>query len=312
VHTKSFPLFFFLLLLTACTSSVNHWKQAQLEWAQKDYLGAIIELNTCLRNKQESDSIYLLRARCYQQIQNDSFAANDYHKALQLNPRLGEAKLELGRLQLRANDTTSACKAFRELLHSQPARITSDAWIELGRNAYFSDQFPRAIVSMNKAVQSDSSNHMAWYYRGLLYSRFFTPEGETRPAYYPFLDMPRAIHDFSESIRLQSDFADAWYQRAMVHFNQFDQAQGMRDINEAIRLEPHYSYYYSARAHQLLVAGKDQAALNDYNQAISLNAQDPEAYLGRAEVFIKLGKKEPALADRVKASQLDKRLMIGQ
>lgn len=304
MHTKSFPLFSFLLLLTACSSSVNHWKQAQVEWEQKDYLGAIIELNTCLRDKQESDSIYLLRARCYQQIQNDSFAANDFHKALEINPHLGEAKLELGRLQLRANDTTAACKAFRELLHSQPARITSDAWIELGRNAYFSDQFPRAIVSMNKAVQTDSSNHMAWYYRGLLYSRFFTPEGETRPAYYPFLDMPLAIHDFSECIRLQPDFADAWYQRAMVHFNQFNHVQGMRDINEAIHLEPHYSYYYSARAHQFFVAGNTQSALNDYASAISYNALDPETFIGRAEVWEKMGQKEKAKSDRMAAAKI--------
>jgi tetratricopeptide (TPR) repeat protein len=290
--------------LAACQSDVNHWKSAQTEWEQKDYLGAIIELNTCISRNQQSDSIFLLRARCYQKIQNDSQAMGDFKQALLLNPKCDDARLDLARLQIIYNDTTNAGISLRQLIQSNTSRIRSDAWIETGRMQYFSNQFPLAIYSLNQAVKADSSNHMAWYYRGLLFSRFFTPEGEIGVANYPFLNFPAAISDFGQCIRIKPDFADAWYQRAVVYFNQFDEQRGMPDINQAIRLEPKYSYYYSARAHQHSVSGRLQDALNDYNSSVTLNALDPEALLGRAEVWEKLSQKSNAEKDRQAAAMV--------
>jgi tetratricopeptide (TPR) repeat protein len=290
--------------LAACQSDVNHWKSAQTEWEQKDYLGAIIELNTCISRNQQSDSIFLLRARCYQKIQNDSQAMGDFKQALVLNPNCDAARFDLARLQIIYNDTTNAGISLRQLIQSNTSRIRSDAWIETGRMQYFSNQFPLAIYSLNQAVKADSSNHMAWYYRGLLFSRFFTPEGEIGVANYPFLNFPAAISDFGQCIRIKPDFADAWYQRAVVYFNQFDEQRGMPDINQAIRLEPKYSYYYSARAHQHSVSGRLQDALNDYNSSVTLNALDPEALLGRAEVWEKLGQKSNAEKDRQAAAMV--------
>ncbi len=295
---RSARLTSFILILFSCSSQTDHWQLAQKEWEQNDFLGAIIELNTCIDRDIQSDSIYLMRARCFQKIQNDSQAFIDFKQALVLNPRCDAARLELARLQILYHDTSSAGISLRILIQNKTGRLCSDAWIETGRMQYFSDQFPTAIYSLNQAVQADSNNHMAWYYRGLLFSRFFTPEGETGIANYPFLNFPAAISDFGQCIRLKPNFADAWYQRAVVYFNQFDELHGMPDINQAIRLEPKYSYYYSARAHQHNVSGRLQEALTDYNKAVSLNALDPEALLGRAEVWDKLGQKTNAEKDR--------------
>ena len=291
-----------ILFFTCCSSPTDHWVLAKQEWNQNDYLGSIIELNTCISLHQQTDSIYLLRARCYQKIQNDTQAIADYTQSLKYNPQNGDARLERARLQLQKGDTLNAGTSLRLLLKNPSPRIVSDSWIEIGRMQYFADHFPAAIHAMNQAVQFDSTNHMAWYYRGLLFSRFFTPQGETRAAHYPFLDLPAAINDFSQCIQRQPDFADAWYQRAVVWFNLFNENKGMPDINQAIRLEPKYSYYYSARAHQHAASGRLQAALHDYTTSISLNQQDPEAFLGRADVLEKLGRNNEALRDRKAAS----------
>jgi tetratricopeptide (TPR) repeat protein len=223
---------------------------------------------------------------------------------MEINPNWAEARLEMARIQLIQKDTVNAGSSFRMLHSNSNKRIASDAWIESGRMHYFSDQFPSSINALNQAVKSDSSNYMAWYYRGLLFSRFFTPEGETGIANYPFLDFNAAIRDYSRCIDLQADFADAWYQRAEVRFNMFDDSTGLRDINEAIRLEPKYSYYYSARAHQHVLKGRLQAALTDYNQSISLNQNDPDAFLGRAETYHKLGMHKEAKRDSMAARNL--------
>ena len=296
--------FIFILLAAACVKPTNHFQLAQQNWNENDYLGAIIELNTCISKEDKRDSIFLLRARCYQRIQKPKLALDDYKRVMEINPNWAEARLEMARIQILQKDTSLAGKSFRMLHANSNKRISSDAWIETGRLHYFSDQFPSAINALNQAVKTDSSNYMAWYYRGLLFSRFFTPEGETGIANYPFLDFNAAIRDYSKCIDLEADFADAWYQRAEVRFNMFDDSTGLRDINEAIRLEPKYSYYYSARAHQHVLKGRLQAALTDYNQSILLNQNDPDAFLGRAETYHKLGMQKEAKRDSVAARNI--------
>ena len=296
--------FIFILLAASCKKTTNHFQLAQQNWNEKDYLGAIIELNTCISKEDKRDSIYLLRARSYQKIQKTNLALNDYKRVMEINPNWAEARLEMARIQILQKDTSLAGKSFRMLHSNSNKRIASDAWIETGRMHYFSDQFPSAINALNQAVKIDSSNYMAWYYRGLLFSRFFTPEGETGIANYPFLDFNAAIRDYSRCIDLQADFADSWFQRAEVRFNMFNDTAGLRDINEAIRLEPKYSYYYAARAHQHVLKGRMQAALNDYNQSISLNQNDPDAFLGRAETYHKLGMHKEAKRDSMAASSI--------
>ena len=296
--------FIFILLLSSCIKPTNHFQLAEQNWNEKDYLGAIIELNTCISKEDKGDSIFLLRARCYQKIQKANLALDDYKRVMEINPNWAEARLEMARIQILQKDTSLAGKSFRMLHANSSKRIASDAWIETGRMHYFSDQFPSAINALNQAVKTDSSNYMAWYYRGLLFSRFFTPEGETGIANYPFLDFNAAIRNYSRCIDLQADFADAWYQRAEVRFNMFNDTAGLLDINEAIRLEPKYSYYYAARAHQHVLKGRLQAALNDYNQSILLNQNDPDAFLGRAETYQKLGMQKEAKRDSVAARNI--------
>ena len=297
--------FIFILLAASCVKPTNHFQIAQQNWNEKDYLGAIIELNTCISKEDKRDSIYLLRARCYQKIQKPNLALDDYKRVMEINPNWAEARLEMARIQILQKDTSLAGKSFRMLHSNSNKRIASDAWIETGRMHYFSDQFPSAINALNQAVKIDSSNYMAWYYRGLLFSRFFTPEGETGIANYPFLDFNAAIRDYSRCIDLQADFADSWFQRAEVRFNMFNDTAGLRDINEAIRLEPKYSYYYAARAHQHVLKGRMKDALNDYNKSISLNQNDPDAFLGRAETYHKLGMHKEAKRDSMAARNLD-------
>lgn len=166
--------FIFILLAAACVKPTNHFQLAQQNWNENDYLGAIIELNTCISKEDKRDSIFLLRARCYQRIQKPKLALDDYKRVMEINPNWAEARLEMARIQILQNDTSDAGKSFRMLHSNSNMRIASDSWIETGRMHYFSDQFPAAIFALNKAVKIDSSNYMAWYYRGLCSPAFYT------------------------------------------------------------------------------------------------------------------------------------------
>ena len=292
------------LLFSACSSTTNQKEKALAEIEDHDFLGAIIRLNMALEQEGETDTIYYLRGLCYHRIWKDSLAEVDLNSALKLNVHYDEARLLLGSLRLAADDTVTARIQFEHVLASSQIRLSSDASIELGRMHYFAKDFESGIKDFDQAILRDSTNFMAWYYRGLVRSRFFNPSGITSEINYPFLDFDQALGDFSRCIDLKPDLADAWFQRAMVHFNKFDDEQGMQDINQAIALAPKYIYYYIGRAHQHVLKGRFELALVDINKAIAQNPKESSAYFERSLVYKAIGRNMESKADSLTAIHL--------
>jgi tetratricopeptide (TPR) repeat protein len=295
-----------VLVFTGCKSKVDNLELAKYEIEQRDFLGAIIRLNMQLQNHPQSDTAYFLRSSCYTKIWKDSLAELDVAKAIQINPNYHEAYLVLGSLRLSADDTTTAVLNFKKAIESPDKRIVSNTFIEIGRMRYFAEKYQSALNCFKDAIEADSNNSMAWYYHGLSKSRFFTAKGETGKIIYPYLDFDRAKFDFSKTISLSPELADAWFQRSIVYFNIFNDSAGMVDINQAILLAPAYSYYYLGRAHQHLSLGRLNDALNDANAAIERGGKDPNAFEERAIIFNRLGNYKAAQQDSLQAVRLRK------
>jgi tetratricopeptide (TPR) repeat protein len=296
-----------VLVFSGCEVKVDNLHLAKYEMEQQDFLGAIIRLTMHVQDYPQSDTAYFLRSTCYSKIWKDSLAELDVQKVIQLNPNYHQAYLVLGSLRLAADDTTNAVLNFKRALESSDKRIVSNTYIELGRMRYFAEKYQTALNCFGDAIEADSSNSMAWYYHGLSKSRFFTAKGETGDIIYPYLDFDRAKDDFTKTISLSPELADAWFQRSMVYFNQFNDSAGMIDINRAIELAPAYSYYYLGRAHQHLNMGRLNEALNDVNTAIERGDKDPNAYEERAIVYKQLGNTKASEQDSLQALRLRKK-----
>jgi tetratricopeptide (TPR) repeat protein len=291
-------------LLGSCKSKSDNLALAKLEISQNDYLGAIIRLNMHLKENQNDDSALVLRAGCFTKVWKDSLAKRDLYSSLMKNPNNSEAKLILSKILINENQYKEALQLLNEVENDKNLRLSSDAFIEIGRLHYFSKDYHHAIAAFSKAVSKDSSNAMAWYYRGLVKSRFFTPSGETDSLFYPFLDFERAYIDFSQCILLMPDLADAYFQRAMIHFNRFDDRSGLIDINKAIELAPNYTYYYLARAHQHILMKRYENAMEDLNFSILKNPKDPNAFLERSQLYRILNMPNEAKKDSIEALKL--------
>ncbi len=302
---RLFVLFAGLLIaLSSCQPKVNHHQEAIREIQDGDYLGAIIRLNTLLEQEPLRDDIYALRADCYMHIWKDSMARIDFKRAIEINPNNAEAKLRLGRLEFNNGNDLEAQKLFVQVASSENLRLSADAYIELGRLNYFKKEYPKALSHFNTAIERDSSNSMAWYYRGLLKSRFFDPQGRTDTINYPYLDLKQALSDFNRAIACDTNLADAYFQKAMVLFNLFDDETGMPEINKAIKKAPEYVYYYIARAQQHIGMKRFDVALDDINHAINLNSSEPEVWFIRGYYHTAVGKLSSAKADSAQGIKL--------
>ena len=115
----------------------------------------------------------------------------------------------------------------------------------------------------------------------------------------------QALADFSEAIRLDPEYASAYYNRGITYDDLGQYEQALADYTEAIRLNPKYATAYHNRGYTHDNLGQYEQALADYTEAIRLNPDDPDPYNNRGITHRKLGQYEQALADYTEAIRLN-------
>ena len=266
-------IFFISFLLVACVQPSDWFSRAQMEFDQSDYLGAIVALNTHLQNGDSSCDALHLRATSYRRIGKWRLAALDLMRAQSKWPNCIDAKLELARVLSDSGDTAAAHAQLNKL-NDATGTLGAEIQIEQALLAYKQDRFHQALWHLDRAIQSDTLNHLAWYYRGYLRSRFTDDDHSAGARITDLLDFDAAISDFSRCLLIDPKFADAWYQRGIVYLNMLNHQLGLRDLKQAIILEPNFSFYYTGRAEYFMRERDFLSAKKDLQKAILINPND--------------------------------------
>jgi protein O-mannosyl-transferase len=134
--------------------------------------------------------------------------------------------------------------------------------------------------------------YMAYYNRGLLY----VDEGK----------YDSAIADFSETIKYDSSYVNAYYSLGLI-YSKYNNKQdlAMAYYTKAIAIDPACAAAYLNRALLYDNYGKGDSAMNDLSEAIKIDPRLAEAYTNRGIGYYNYGKKDLALADFKKAITLD-------
>jgi lipoprotein NlpI len=94
--------------------------------------------------------------------------------------------------------------------------------------------------------------------------------------------------------------------RGDLYKSQGDVNRAMADLNESIRLDPNYAAAYFTRGHLSYMMGNNPAAIEDFTKTIRFNAEDATAYFNRGiAYYIVGGRLADAAADFKKASELN-------
>lgn len=118
-------------------------------------------------------------------------------------------------------------------------------------------------------------------------------------------DYEGAVYDFSNAIRVKPDYSLAWNDRAVAREKMNDTVGALSDYSEAIRISPKYSEAYFNRA-SLKMNRKDfSGAIMDLDKVIRLNESDGEAYFSRGAAKVNLGLINEGCMDFRKADELN-------
>jgi tetratricopeptide (TPR) repeat protein len=119
-------------------------------------------------------------------------------------------------------------------------------------------------------------------------------------------DPNEEIRLYSEAIRLDPDYGDAYLRRGVVRRDFGDLDEALADLNTAVRLKPNDADAYASRGlvHHEKADLKDPAdkddlkrAVADYDKALRLRPDHARIYEGRARARYQLGELKGALAD---------------
>ncbi|MCC6617137.1 MAG: tetratricopeptide repeat protein [Anaerolineae bacterium] len=118
-------------------------------------------------------------------------------------------------------------------------------------------------------------------------------------------DLPGAIEDYSQAIRLNPSFAMAYNNRAWVRLDMDDVDGALVDVDAAAGLDPKLVYAYYNRGIALDRKGDYDDAITAYNNALAIDTTYLSAYYNRALTRYRTGDYSGSMVDYETAIKLD-------
>ena len=115
----------------------------------------------------------------------------------------------------------------------------------------------------------------------------------------------KAIADYSEAIRLNPKYANAYLNLGRTYQDLGDTQLYLLHCNKAISAAPRYARAYNCRAWAYFKMGQSARGLSDANKAIKLDPRCSVCWDSRAHINEALGRNKAAAADFRKALRLD-------
>jgi tetratricopeptide (TPR) repeat protein len=268
------------------SSALTFFKQAsQVDLNAPDILYYIGEVESALGNQQaaldaynqalERSSLfapaYLGRARASLKLNPQADISPDLQAALERDPALADAHLELAAYDLRNGDVPAALDA----LDAAEQLVPYSPLVPMYRS--------QALLLQGEAVQALELARQA-HERDLTLLPAYLALGQAALANAEY---PQAIQALETYVDYAPSDADGWMSLARAY-------AGMSQPDEAYVEPP-----------RKLNEQDFQAALEAFDRAIELNEELPELYLYRGLLYLAAGEGQPAVNDFVSARKLD-------
>ncbi|HAX78707.1 MAG TPA: hypothetical protein DCY88_23455, partial [Cyanobacteria bacterium UBA11372] len=117
-------------------------------------------------------------------------------------------------------------------------------------------------------------------------------------------DLAGAIKEFSRALKVNPQFSDAYYKRAVTRFDFGDLQGAIEDYNKLLQMHPDHINAYCGRGLTNLALGNMEAAIEDATQATRINPKQAQAYSLRGTACQRLGNVQAAIANFKKAAEI--------
>jgi putative PEP-CTERM system TPR-repeat lipoprotein len=228
-------------------------------------------LSACGRSNESTEQL-LTEAKQYQQKGDLKSAMIQLKNAVEKSPDNGEARMELGSLELRMGDNASAEKEFRK---ARSAGIAADRVLPLMAKA-MSEQgkFKEILDEVTPEVAAKSAPLLTLRGDALL----ATGKGD------------EGKQAFEQALALNANSGNALLGLARYAVARQDREAAQRYIDDAMAKDPKNADVVMAHGTMLRTQGKADEALAAFDQVLALNPYHHTAHIEKAYINITRGK----------------------
>lgn len=120
-------------------------------------------------------------------------------------------------------------------------------------------------------------------------------------------DFKGAIKDFNLAIKIDTEFQDAYFNRATCELKLKDYNAAIKDFTKVLKLDPTFPKAYYNKATIYVIQKKYNKALYDLDKTIELDITIPNALILRGQIRYETGNKKGAIDDFNTAKQIGDR-----
>ncbi len=221
-------------------------------------------------------------------LQFRQFALNDLQRAVQLDPKLWEAHLLIGKLQALA-DANAARRALTQVVDAEDATPEQQAEALALRSTVQRDD-ERKMADINRAVELVPE--LPDYVR-LRAQHFFRAQ-----------KFDEALADIDKALELEEDHAQSHELRGMILMGMKRNDEAVKSFDRASELAPENVATLLVRAGAHFEMKETARALEDIDKAIELQPQLVQPHLMRAEILAATERVDEAIAQLEKLLEM--------
>jgi tetratricopeptide (TPR) repeat protein len=238
-----------------------------------DYDWAIADYTQAIRIDPNYMSAYYNRGNAYSNKSDYDRAIADYTQAIRIDPNYMSAYYNRGNAYRNKSDYDRAIADYTQAIRIDPNFALS--YNNRGF-AYFSKKdYDRAIADYEAALKIDPSYTLA---KNNLENARKAPMTQKAKSFYEqgvrvfkIGSYDTAIEDFTEAIRLDPNYADAYAFRGEAYFLKKDYDRAITDFTQAIRIDPNHAIAYNDRGTAYTSKKEYNRAIADFETALKIN-----------------------------------------
>ncbi|MEQ8426153.1 MAG: tetratricopeptide repeat protein [Cyclobacteriaceae bacterium] len=277
-------------VIFSCSKPVNElYEQATLRFDADDFEGAIRLLDSVIALDGRYADAYHTRGSSKFNLEDFEGAIADYSMAIELTqPKVdaelyyfrGDAYFKLNQHENALSDFSMAVTIIPD--YAEAFNLRADTWMSYG-NA------DSALIDYNRSINANS--------------RLAGPHFGLANYYSNVPDYNQAIAHYSQAIELGPK-ADYYFNRGLVFYLENDFENAISDFTNTIELDDQYAEAFVLRGTVKDEAGMGAEALLDFDEAIRLDPANGSAYFNRGITRKSQGDLAGACQDFNKALEL--------
>lgn len=237
------------------------------------------KLETALANIEEAIKLdstqwvsYYYKGICHKKLYKLKQARTDLLKALALNPKLAEARVELGEIYEAQRQTEKASKEYAIAIDLNPKLV--QAYYNMGNLKLMTGDGKSALRNYEKCNEVDPTFPDAYVNQGLL--KFKVKKNDNQSIAY-----------FTKALEVDSLHSQAYFWRGMAYLSLEKIQNCVDDWSQLIRLNPSNTFYIFMRGFLYIELNDFDKAFVDLRRAIRSREINENKFVGTQTIIDK-------------------------